>query len=492
MFAQDASVPIKLLALSNYGRYIKVVFRFCTVIRLFYVINDVFVRVNFPKWGVIMDSVIKCDICVVGLGSGGFGAAYAAAHSGLSVVGVEKNSMPGGTSVFAGVNSWERGVGGIGVHYKIYEELKKRNAVSICSYTNVYRDNESVTAFVEKSPSFEYHKSLRRHHGGIVTFEPEEMADVMHKLLADAGVNGLYNTDYVSCEMNGDKIDNITVRISDSGDYIKIKANVFIDCTADIYLTKDSGCEIEFDTSLSMNSVSQMFRITRKTESFIDPLPDFAKEELEFVKKRKSDIIFNEYPSGDYNGNPLTLMDGIEYYNLPSEKRLSKARAQVYAFWYYLQTVRYELRHYRIKSLFPRIGIREGARLVGKYVLTIEDVRAGYLKQNKKEQLIAFADHAVDNHASDDTEGLKELEQPYGIPYECLLPKEVSNLLVACRGSSFSKTAATSCRLSRTMMSIGEAAGTAAAQAISNNISVGDVKPVTVIPQEVTLPRIIE
>ena len=435
---------------------------------------------------------LRCDVCVVGLGSGGFGAAYEAGISGLSVIGVEKNPMPGGTSVFCGVNSWERGVGGNGVHYKIYDELKKRDAVALGSYTKVYRDDEAVTAFVEKNSSFEYKNSLRRHHGGIVTFEPEEMADVMYGILADVGVTGLYNTEYISCDVNESKIESITVRLNDSDDYIRIFAKVFIDCTADIYLAQDSGCEVEFDTSKPMNSVSQMFRITRKSESSVDPLPAFAEGELEFVKERKSDIIFNEYPSGDYNGNPLSLMDGIEYYNLPAEERLQKARAQVYAFWYYLQTVRFELRHYRLKELFPRIGIREGVRLVGRYVLTIDDIRAGYLKQNKKDQLVAFADHAVDNHASDDSAELKELEQPYGIPYECLLPKEISNLLVACRGSSFSKAAASSCRLSRTMMALGEAAGRAAFEAVKKNMPVQDVKPETVVPYEVTLPKFLK
>jgi hypothetical protein len=39
----------------------------------------------------------------------------------------------------------------------------------------------------------------------------------------------------------------------------------------------------------------------------------------------------------------------------------------------------------------------------------------------------------------------------------------VDNLLVACRGASFSSIGASSCRLSRTMMVLGQAAGAAAA-----------------------------
>ena len=58
------------------------------------------------------------------------------------------------------------------------------------------------------------------------------------------------------------------------------------------------------------------------------------------------------------------------------------------------------------------------------------------------------------------------MEQPYGIPYSCLLPAEYDNLIAASRGASFSHIAASSCRLSRTMMALGEAAGQASALAL--------------------------
>ena len=58
----------------------------------------------------------------------------------------------------------------------------------------------------------------------------------------------------------------------------------------------------------------------------------------------------------------------------------------------------------------------------------------------------------------------------YGIPYECMLPKEIDNLLVACRGSSFTHLAASSARLSRTMLQLGEAACYAAVVCIRENL----------------------
>ena len=67
------------------------------------------------------------------------------------------------------------------------------------------------------------------------------------------------------------------------------------------------------------------------------------------------------------------------------------------------------------------------------------------------------------------------MHEPYGIPYRCLIPKGRRNLLVACRAASFSSLAASSCRLSRTMLQLGQAAGTAVALAKRQKVDLPDV-----------------
>ena len=51
---------------------------------------------------------ITCDICVVGGGSGGIGAAVGAARTGADVLLIERDSWPGGTIVSAWVHNWEQ------------------------------------------------------------------------------------------------------------------------------------------------------------------------------------------------------------------------------------------------------------------------------------------------------------------------------------------------------------------------------------------------
>jgi len=89
----------------------------------------------------------------------------------------------------------------------------------------------------------------------------------------------------------------------------------------------------------------------------------------------------------------------------------------------------------------------------------------GAAAQKLRDHIIAWGDHSIDFHYADDPQDSQciDMKQPYGIPYECLLPNELDNLIVACRGISLTHTAAASCRLQRTILQIGEAAGIAAA-----------------------------
>jgi hypothetical protein len=116
-----------------------------------------------------------------------------------------------------------------------------------------------------------------------------------------------------------------------------------------------------------------------------------------------------------------------------------------------------------IAGIAPRIGVRETRRILGDYVLTEHDCRLG-VKHQKHNDVVAITDHAVDVHGRKGR--LYELPNgAYGVPYRCLLPRGVENLYIASRAASFSHIAASSCRLCRTMMTLGQAAGNAAAMA---------------------------
>jgi len=158
--------------------------------------------------------------------------------------------------------------------------------------------------------------------------------------------------------------------------------------------------------------------------------------------------------------NPLHLMTGQEAFEL-GPKAYEEAVKRIKAHWHVLQAnYPFEFERWKMTWISPALGIRETHRLVGEHVLTEHDVETP-LDESEHSDIVGFADHALAFHGSRPSRQL--VNGPYGIPFRCLLPREYDNLLVACRGASFSSIGASTCRLSRTMMLVGQAAGTAAA-----------------------------
>ncbi|MCK5759294.1 MAG: FAD-dependent oxidoreductase, partial [Clostridiales bacterium] len=269
-----------------------------------------------------------------------------------------------------------------------------------------------------------------------------------------------------------------------------------IDCTGDIVVAKMAGCKTQLgieNSGTKINGATQVYRVKKKPYSSIDIVPKQYRppysdkpfeHRLDNVRVISS---INTYPNGDLNINPLPTMGGDKFFAMSREQALGICRGRVYLHWRRMQQDSPDMRNYRIKEIYPMIGIRESYRLQGRYVLTEDDILSGLENQNRKEELIAFSDHPVDVHGGENP-GIKILAKPYGIPYSCLLPQNITNLIVACRGSSFDSIAAASCRLSRTMIALGEAAGTAAAVCLDSkkqphDADVSKIRDILEIPE---------
>jgi hypothetical protein len=113
--------------------------------------------------------------------------------------------------------------------------------------------------------------------------------------------------------------------------------------------------------------------------------------------------------------------------------------------------------------LAPQLGLREGRRIVGEYILTGADIMEG----RKFPDVIAKTGIGLDIHAVEEEGGHQFIPTKGGgscdIPYRVLIPKEVDNLLAAGRCISVDDEALASIRLMPNCMATGQAAGTAAA-----------------------------
>ncbi len=132
----------------------------------------------------------------------------------------------------------------------------------------------------------------------------------------------------------------------------------------------------------------------------------------------------------------------------------------------------------------PMVGVRDSRRIVGEYTLTLQDI----LDCRKFPDVICKNHYPVDIHSV--RGGAKLLHErdgtaPYfagdawhDIPFRCLLPQGIDNLLVPGRAASSTFEAQSSIRVQQNCHTMGEAAGLAAAWAARDHA--GDVRAVPV------------
>jgi hypothetical protein len=120
-----------------------------------------------------------------------------------------------------------------------------------------------------------------------------------------------------------------------------------------------------------------------------------------------------------------------------------------------------------------QVGIRETRRIVGKYVLTEEDVLSG----KKYDDTVCLSSWPLEKweDAGGPTMVFLDEGDYYGVPYRSLLPNEVDNLFVTGRAISMDHGALASARVMGVCMAEGQAAGTASALAIRGGRKIGTI-----------------
>jgi hypothetical protein len=125
-----------------------------------------------------------------------------------------------------------------------------------------------------------------------------------------------------------------------------------------------------------------------------------------------------------------------------------------------------------------QVGIRETRRIVGDYTLTLDD----YLQRRSFPDEICRNSYYIDIHwaREDAAKNLAQWEkwekgsmrygpgESHGLPYRCLIPADLSNVLVAGRSVSCEKTVQGSIRVMPVCLAMGEAAGMAGAMAAAS------------------------
>jgi hypothetical protein len=308
-------------------------------------------------------------------------------------------------------------------------------------------------------------EKAHRNHG------VEAMKSLLDDMVEETGIEVQLYTHVAAVARDGVRISGVYTESKSGREFIKAK--VVIDTTGDGDVAAQAGCA--FECGRPGDGKTQPMTLYGRIGGYkgdavhIQPLLDLARQEG--VEPSYGDVTLFPQP-----GQPGVFMlmathlygSGIDVRNL--------TRAEIQG--------RKEIR--RLVEIYKRVGgpawedvylidtgpflgIRESRRIIGRHYLTVEELQAG----RHFDDAICQVRFNADIHHPDPSEGsgLTHVIFPhYGIPYRCLLARDLDNLLMAGRCISGDHIAFASYRVTGNAVATGEAAGLAAALSVENNI----------------------
>ena len=455
----------------------------------------------------------KYDVIVCGGGTAGCFAAMAAAREGKRTLMIERTFTPGGMLTIgeAGITKFTEHCKDVGKYKSEVLDVLATEPERVQVVRGLAREfsrrmlNSGVALGTHGEPGSYI---FSHNEGAILT---------MIKMLDEFGVEVLYDTRVVLTSMDGDKIHSVVVANKEG--FVEIEADVFIDATGDGDVAVMSGveanigvCEADVKEGVTapigeMQGHGTMYRVRgvdfEKLFSYLDEHPEkfhqheFGVMSLENVKESyrggemcvfriKIGVLNPAKPSGEV----------VQIYNLPDKDgaillgpgcgsgsvNANGLCAANLSKWQHKLKLGAErlteiLRTYpgfenAAVDYIPDIGVRETRHIIGEYTLNAMDVVSG----RKFEDTIACGGHPVDIHPlPPEIEHMDFNHWRFYIPYRSLIPRGVSNLLVAGRCVSATRIASGAIRPTAQCIAMGEAAGIAAAMLVGTGLAAKDV-----------------
>lgn len=375
------------------------------------------------------------DVAVIGGGIAGVSAACSAAASGTRVILIERFGALGGMLTTGGVANFcgqleEQGE----VFDEILSELKKFNSLG-------EGDRDSV-------------------------FNYEILSLVLQEILLSRNVKLLLHTRLVDVLVRGNNISECII-CGKSG-LEAVRAKVFIDCSGDADLARYAGVStIKGDEKTGYQlPMSKLFFVREVSdEGFLKQVPDDWPDRITDESDLPMTSIWPDGPGGKALKIKIPMFDSTSTESLTNAE--IRARKRTMDVLCYYQSV--EKKKWRLTGSAAIIGIREGCRIAGDYILTADDLRAG----KAFEDGVARGTFYLDGHGLTDDKRTYILPRdqlnvpPYQIPMRCLISKDSDNLLMAGRCMSADQLALSSARVSTSGSMMGQAAGIAAAMAVN-------------------------
>lgn len=325
-----------------------------------------------------------------------------------------------------------------------------------------------------------------------LSYQPEEMKLLLEELCAAASVKVQLHTRVAAAYREGRSLRTIVTE-SKSGRQAW-RAPVFIDTTGDGDLGAQAGCEFEIgrDNDCPCQPMTMYALLVVKDVSqiagFIHAVGDNGRHvgPPAFRDELKRAGVTPSYGSAclfPIQRNLVLLMANHEYgINATNAAQVTeatmRARGEIHQLVRGLRKLGGPWDGLQVAATPEQIGIRDGRRIRGRYLMTSEDLVQGAVQDDAVVRVTFPVDiHALtaeDNKkAAYHNAGVKM--KPYDIPLRALIARDVDGLLMAGRCISGDFISHASYRVTGNAVAMGEAAGAAAAVAVKNKTAPHDV-----------------
>ena len=432
----------------------------------------------------------KYDLVVVGGGTAGCAAAYTAGKLGLSTLLIEKNIHLGG-SMTSGLVIPAMNAGENQINTDFFESLVSKMEAIGGQIT--YNNNKGW-------------------------FNPELLKIVLDSMMIEAGVDIAFQASIQHIDLESrlirrvylnkeillppiDKLQNGSKQL-----FEPIETRYLIDATGYCEIGKMCGCNFLEDKSLNQPISLRFIMGNVNLEIFAAWLREFDKgTDVTTIQRINGNLhLSTAYTWDNKNWALKPLFDdavdkGIlkdtdrNYFqiftvagmpdsvafNCPRildcqnclsvnevSKALISARASIFRLLEFCKIYLKGFENAYISNISDALGVRVSARIKGKYVYTIEDLKSGKMFKNS----VLKSNYPVDVHSVEKDKSVLEKVNEYSLPVETLMSEDIENLFVAGRCLSADFMAQGALRIQPSCFSMGEGISKYIAKVIDRNI----------------------
>ncbi len=416
-------------------------------------------NVSFAREIPVID---RYDVIVAGGGPAGGAAATASSRMGARTLLIEASGSLGGMGTIGLVSAW--------CPFSDKQKMLYRGIAE-----EVFNNTKAQMPHIEKNAM------------DWVPIDPEALKRVYDDLVSGSGAEVMFGTQVCSAQADGGAVSYIVV--SNKAGLSALKAPVYVDATGDADIVAFAGLAFDFGDRRggTLQPCSLCFSITNVDEYHYRTGPRMHMSILDcpvydIVRSDKYPNVTDGHSCNCLIGPRTVAFNAGHLFDVDSTDPFSVSRAMMDGrkLAHQFQQGLAEFFPSAFGASFlcataPAMGVRESRRIIGDYCITIDD----YMARRSFPDEIGRNNYFIDVHNTKEqrsdlnTGKLKENAnaRPYGpgeshgIPYRSLLPKGLSNLLVAGKTIACDREVQGSVRVMPPCLVTGQAAGTAAAMA---------------------------